>query len=378
MTVQSKPIPPLYVVYILRSTVRHGSLYIGSTPHPPRRLNQHNGIVKGGAVRTSRNKLRPWEMVSVVSGFPSMVAALKFEWALNNPHLSLHISREERLTISTKRKRNGQPKRPPHTIMSILSNLHLLLRVPSFARWPLSLHIFDRDVFARWNRYCAASGVEPLRSTLEVVTDFGPAAVEEEETEVTPKKKRKTKIEEIKPRKIVEEEEVATESDEQGDVAENEATAKPNWGIHALPLDHRSLAPYLEKGQEISIFEREGNCVICQQQLTHEKGLYAICSNGECEGVGHLDCWSRHLLYQGDGDDAQGLILPMEGQCPKCSGRVKWSDMMRELTLRVRGPKEVEKVLKRNKRAAGTTDATTKGTAKTKVKKAKAKVCDGV
>lgn len=248
--------------------------------------------------------------------------------------------------------------------------------MPSFARWPLSLHIFDRDVFARWGRYCAAPGVEPLRSTLEVVTDFGPAAVEEEEeAEVTPKKKGKTAKKGKKSRDI-EEEEVATVSDEQGDVAGNE---KLNWGIHALPLDHSPLAPYLEKGQEINIFEREGNCVICQQRLEHDKGLYAICSNGECEGVGHLDCWSRHLLHQGDGDDAQGLILPMEGQCPKCSGRVKWSAMMRELTLRVRGHKEVEKVLKRNKRAAGTTKAKTKGTAKTKVKpKAKAKVGDGI
>lgn len=82
MAVQSKPIPALYVVYVLRSTVRHGSLYIGSTPNPPRRLNQHNGKAKGGAARTARNSLRPWEMVGVVSGFPSMVGALKFEYVL--------------------------------------------------------------------------------------------------------------------------------------------------------------------------------------------------------------------------------------------------------------------------------------------------------
>jgi len=79
MAILSRPIPPLYTVYVLRSTVSHSSLYIGSTPHPPRRLKQHNGEAKGGAVRTSRNKLRPWEMVALVSGFPSAVAALKFE-----------------------------------------------------------------------------------------------------------------------------------------------------------------------------------------------------------------------------------------------------------------------------------------------------------
>lgn len=88
MTVQSKPIPALYVVYILRSTVRHASIYIGSTPHPPRRLNQHNGKAKGGAVRTSRDRLRPWEMVGVVSGFPSMVGALKFEYAASSLSLT--------------------------------------------------------------------------------------------------------------------------------------------------------------------------------------------------------------------------------------------------------------------------------------------------
>ncbi len=76
---QPKPIPPLYTVYILRSIVRHTSLYIGSTPHPPRRLKQHNGEAKGGAARTSRGSRRPWEMVGIVSGFPGMVAALKFE-----------------------------------------------------------------------------------------------------------------------------------------------------------------------------------------------------------------------------------------------------------------------------------------------------------
>lgn len=80
MAVQSKPIPALYVVYILRSTVRKGSLYVGSTPNPPRRLKQHNGTSKGGAVKTARSTLRPWEMVGVVSGFPSMMGALKFEY----------------------------------------------------------------------------------------------------------------------------------------------------------------------------------------------------------------------------------------------------------------------------------------------------------
>ncbi|KAK6212089.1 GIY-YIG catalytic domain-containing protein [Colletotrichum tabaci] len=194
MPVQSKPIPALYTVYVLRSTVRHASLYIGSTPNPPRRLKQHNGEARGGAARTSRMSLRPWEMVGLVSGFPGMVAALKFEWALNNPHLSLHIPSASRITVSNGVKKNGHPRRPRMSLPSILSNLQLLLSVPSFRRWPLTLHFFAKDVYKAWLS-SSADSTEPIPNTLGVVTDFGPDPT-------------------------------ASSSDDAA------------WGIHALPLDY--------------------------------------------------------------------------------------------------------------------------------------------
>lgn len=74
------PIPAFYCCYLLRSTVRHASLYIGSTPEPSRRLAQHNGDRTGGARKTSSEKLRPWEMVAIVSGFMNRAGALQFEY----------------------------------------------------------------------------------------------------------------------------------------------------------------------------------------------------------------------------------------------------------------------------------------------------------
>ncbi|ERT00482.1 hypothetical protein HMPREF1624_03855 [Sporothrix schenckii ATCC 58251] len=338
-TVSSRPIPALYTVYILRSTMRHASLYIGSTTDPPRRLKQHNGAIKGGAARTARPSLRPWEMVGLVSGFPGAVAALKFEWALTNPHLSLHIPAESRLSVARQTKRNGHPKRPPASMHSILANLHLLLRVPSFARWPLRLHMFVPEVHAAWSKYSRSqtSASQPLGDDVrevEVLTDF----------QLTPDMLFGN----------------AT-ADSATDVADA-AEIGPPWGIHALPLDYGPMRDYVDKAQDIFTFEREGDCAVCHGALPAGRGLYAVCPNAACEAVGHLRCWSGHLLQEeadasatpsqalGNPDLDRHPLVPVRGHCPDCGGPVVWGDMMKELTLRLRGPKEVEKLVKAKRR----------------------------
>lgn len=71
-----------YSVYLLASlktsstvNVMQAYAYIGSTPYPRRRLRQHNGLIQGGAYKTS--KRRPWIMLALVHGFPSKLAALQ-------------------------------------------------------------------------------------------------------------------------------------------------------------------------------------------------------------------------------------------------------------------------------------------------------------
>ncbi len=130
-----------------------------------------------------------------------------------------------------------------------MSNLHLLLRVSSFSRWPLKLHFFAPDVHSAWVKWCATAN-EPVRKSLAVETDFGPRPADEV------------------------------------DSGQSEAP----WGIHALPLDYAPAGDYVAKGQSIFSFEREGNCAICDGSQAPGQGLYAVCTNETCEAVGHVAC----------------------------------------------------------------------------------------
>ena len=234
-----------------------------------------------------------------------------FRWAWQNPHITLHIAPETRLVHATQKKRSGHPKRPPHSMLSLLSNLHLLLRVPSFARWPLSLRFFAPDVHKAWIKYCKTA--EPLRPSLPVIEDFPPVDAKREPSTSLGGRKRKR-----------------------------------SHGIEALDIVYSEQKPHVEKARDIVAFEREGTCAVCSKELDHDGGIYTICPAPECEAVSHITCLSRHFLQQ-DPNSAGTSLVPIQGHCPSCKTELKWIQVVKELTLRVRGQKIVEKLLKKPK-----------------------------
>ncbi|KAF7621688.1 hypothetical protein AFLA_011980 [Aspergillus flavus NRRL3357] len=146
--VHTKPIPAFYCCYLLRSTVRQTSLYIGSTPHPSRRLAQHNGVSRGGARKTANDK-RPWEMVLIVEGFMNRTAALQFEWAWQKPGKSRHLGDDDN-TESAREKGKTRPRGPARSLKGHLENLHALLRATYFSGLPLRVRFFADDVHQLW------------------------------------------------------------------------------------------------------------------------------------------------------------------------------------------------------------------------------------
>ena len=82
----------MYYCYLLKSNNEKflNETYIGFTDDPIRRLRQHNGLIKGGAKKTS--KKRPWSLVLVISNFHNKILALQFEWAWQEPFVSKFTS----------------------------------------------------------------------------------------------------------------------------------------------------------------------------------------------------------------------------------------------------------------------------------------------
>ncbi|KAF2220682.1 hypothetical protein BDZ85DRAFT_171512, partial [Elsinoe ampelina] len=313
-----RPIPAFYCCYLLRSTVRHSSLYVGSTPHPVRRLGQHNGKTKGGAVRTSRASLRPWEMSCIVVGFPSKIAALQFEWAWQNTHLTRHIAPDERISrMGTKTKyspRTGRKHtkvtRPRMSLNDRLVNLHILLSAQSFRRWPLSVRFFAPDVYKAWQKVVLQRQPLPLHPS-DIILDGPPAA---------------------KPSR--------------SDIGEPHVEEQPSLdsGVYSLDYTYGPMKQQLE--HSLSVLGKDSlQCHCCQESLSSDTDLILVCPNPGCDGAYHLTCLGNRLVGQ-EGED----ILPKTQHCLNCETPVRWSDLVKDLSLRSRGLKEQAALFKQKGR----------------------------
>ena len=68
-----------WFVYVL-SSASTAATYVGVARDVARRLDQHNGLVPGGARRTRMG--RPWTVAAVAGPFPDRAAAQRSEHAL--------------------------------------------------------------------------------------------------------------------------------------------------------------------------------------------------------------------------------------------------------------------------------------------------------
>jgi structure-specific endonuclease subunit SLX1 len=186
--------------------------------------------------------------------------------------------------------------------------LHLLLRSPSFSRWPLEIRFFSKTVHNAWVRWTKAAP-DPIPDTIRIIKDFSEGTGKGSDVE---------------------------------DAEAGTANAKIYRRMAYLPVDYDIKKSHVEKAKDIIDFEREGSCNICKKDLKHDGGLYTVCPGTGCETVTHMACLSKHFIAEQDQDE----LVPISGKCPSCDIELIWVELVKELTLRMRGQKEVQNLLK--------------------------------
>jgi len=185
----------------------------------------------------------------------------------------------------------------------------------SFARWPLELHFFCNDVYQKWTRFSKKATTE-LRSDTRISLNFQRA-----ETDEGP------------PRNIGASERLIARDPRKG-------------GIEALDSSHASYKSHLDKSLSVLGDGEPVYCVVCGNRMHTRDVMALVCPNNECRAASHVACLASSFLRQG----TQSNLLPVLGNCPSCNLQLQWTRLVTELSLRIRGSKEIVQLEKKSRK----------------------------
>lgn len=230
-------------------------------------------------------------------------------WAWQNAHQTRHIAADDRSAAQERKirvspKPGRRRKRVQTSKLSLsdrLFNLRTLLNSQSFAHWPLHVRFFAADVHKAWQKLAALPEAitRPLKT--EVILD-----------------------------------DIATMRD--ADIVDGPQIAR---GIHALAVTYIKDKSALEQSMNV-LTDPYLSCHACKNSVAPDTELLLVCPKTFCQAVFHMHCLSKALMPSA----ASTTILPTNGQCPCCKARLVWTDLVRQLSLRARGDKEVAALFK--------------------------------
>lgn len=206
-------------------------------------------------------------------------------------------------------KYNSRRKNPPvdrgsglwTSTPKVLGNLHQLLRSTYFGNWPLTVRFLSTDAHSHWQRWSErADGLLP--DTIHIELDF------------------------------------------RAEGASVLDSTLPANDMSHMDATYRGIQEHLEKSMALLANNPKTlSCEVCKEQLFPQNDIIVVCSGRYCHAVSHVSCLSQLFLH----DEGSSGLVPAVGECPACKREVKWVTLMKELTMRLYGAKQVTKLLKR-------------------------------
>lgn len=117
-------------------------------------------------------------------------------------------------------------------------------------------------------------------------------------------------------------------------------------GVEGIDVSYKNLASHLEKSLSLLADGERNSCAVCDESIDRKTVLVLTCPEQECRATSHMNCLAQHFLQEEGG---KGSILPIDGKCPQCRSRLRWIDLVKELSLRLCGKVQVAKLLKQPK-----------------------------
>ena len=217
-------------------------------------------------------------------------------------------------------RRTGQKRKvpvcPPMSLSDQLSNLHLLLQVSAFSRWPLTVKFFSEDVYDTWQS-CNGRADAINRSRIKVLFDVNQA------------------VDVSQPANL-------SVSSQGNGKRKREATGQ--GGIMGIDVGYTYLKGPTEKSTFLLADGERINCSICGEEIGLERKLSLICPAEGCRSASHLSCLGDKFLRD---EGASDSIVPTSGKCPECKSETLWVDLVKEMSLRIRGKKELAVLTKK-------------------------------
>ncbi|MCJ1257630.1 Slx4p interacting protein [Lignoscripta atroalba] len=200
--------------------------------------------------------------------------------------------------------------------MDKLSNLHLLLRVPSFARWPLEVRFFCEDVYHVWQRWSDRVDGQ-IRSGIKIILD----------------------LEELAEHTATDDSLMNTQAE-----GKRKLEARGKGGLNGLDVGYAASKPHLEKSLFMLAESETNKCSVCAEDMGAQTAVAVVCPVEGCRTASHLTCLSMRFLQE----EGQGaLIVPTSGSCPCCKTEMQWIDLIKEMSLRARGEKELTQLMRK-------------------------------
>jgi structure-specific endonuclease subunit SLX1 len=114
--------------------------------------------------------------------------------------------------------------------------------------------------------------------------------------------------------------------------------------LESLPVDYAPMKQYVSKSLSLLTGNQPIECSVCSSSsIEMPETTTVVCPMPDCNAISHIKCLATSFVQ----DATDGDLIPSTGSCPKCNTTLNWIDIARATSLRLRGAKDVAKIMRK-------------------------------